>query len=186
MFHSRKHKLTISEDTLPERLSALLRAGVEAMDVLDHKRYAPDSAVMVHDGAGKGACRVTLAGALLATRFGADIGVSYHWADLTGGKPCYAAYKNMRILSALSEGNLREALFMVHEGLLEEESEEAFEYAEGRFQERVEGMSPELRGYLESATAWSDERANYSGWERYDDWREHALQFAGQIEALGG
>lgn len=57
MFHSRKYKLTISEDTLPERLSALLRAGVDAMDGLDRELYAPDSAVMVHDGAAGGGIR---------------------------------------------------------------------------------------------------------------------------------
>lgn len=185
MTYERKNKLTIAEDTLPDRLSALLRAGVEAMDGLDRDLYAPDSAVMVHDGEGDGACRVTLAGAVLASRFGADVNVSYHWADLTG-PASYVVYEKLQMLGALSSGNLREALFIVHEGLMEDESEEAFAFADERFEERVEKMSPDLRAYLKEAHQWDDQKSAYSGWESYGVWCENAVAFVERIRELGG
>lgn len=185
MTYQRENQLIISEDTLPDKLSSLLRVGVDAMDYMDRSQYAPDSAVMVHDGGENGACRVTLAGAVLASRFCADVNVSYHWADLTG-PASYEVYEKLQMLGALSSGDLRNALFIVHEGLMEDESEEAFEFASARFDERVEKMSPELRAYLKEARQWDDQQSAYSGWESYGVWRENAIAFVERIRELGG
>lgn len=168
------------EEELPDTVSGLLKAGMEAMSALDRFQYYLPWSEALH----MGTCRVSLAGALMASTWRTYRNHSYEIEDIQG-----AAGESVRrkivALNFAARGIIGEAILNLEEGVLEGAPYEEYIAAHKRHSDRMSAIS--LADNL-AISKWLDDipdNGAFYSWPSYERYVASAEGMALELEDMG-
>lgn len=171
------------EEELPNTVSGLLKAGMEAMSALDRFHYLPWSEAL-HMGAKMGACRVSLAGALMASTWRTYRNHSYEIEDIQGAAG-ESVRRKLVALDFAARGMIGEAILNLEEGILTGSPYQKYVAAHKRHADKMIDMNP---ADSLAVSKWIDDIPGDGGlysWPSYERYVASAEGMALELEDMG-